>query len=82
MDRSLFFLIAALGCVWLVLDEFYGNRLISLFVSKIATEPYNPQAPHTVAEPKKDADGKPIYDEEYIKENYGSGKLGFWGITP
>lgn len=34
-DKSLFFLIMALICFWLVLDEFYGQNRISQFIVKM-----------------------------------------------
>ena len=35
MDRSLFFMIMALACFWLVLDEIYGRQLITQLIIKI-----------------------------------------------
>lgn len=32
MDKDLLFFIMAFACLWLVLDELYGNKLISQFV--------------------------------------------------
>jgi len=34
-DNSLFFLVLSLSCFWLVLDEFYGNKYISKFITKL-----------------------------------------------
>lgn len=34
-DKSLFLLVLALGCFWLVLNEIYGSQLISQFILKI-----------------------------------------------
>lgn len=34
-DTSLFFLVLSLGCVWLVLDDFYGNKFVSKFIIKM-----------------------------------------------
>lgn len=34
-DKTFFFLILALSCFWLVLDEFYGKKLISKFITNI-----------------------------------------------
>ena len=34
-DKSLMFMILALGCVWLVLDEFYGKNYISKFITAL-----------------------------------------------
>lgn len=33
MNKTLLFAVMALGCVWLVLDLFYGNKYIKTFVS-------------------------------------------------
>ena len=35
MDKSLLFLLLSFGCIWLILDEIYGNKFISQFVSAI-----------------------------------------------
>lgn len=35
MDKSLLFLILALGCVYLILSEVTGDKLISQFCSKL-----------------------------------------------
>ena len=35
MDKSFLFLILGLGCIWLVLDQIYGNKFIEQFVSNI-----------------------------------------------
>lgn len=32
-DKSLFLVVLALACFWLVLDEFYGRGLITNFIS-------------------------------------------------
>lgn len=34
-DKSLFFVIIAMGCFYFVLDEFFGNRYISQTVVKM-----------------------------------------------
>lgn len=34
-DKSLMFFLIALVCFWLVLDEFYGRKLISQFILKL-----------------------------------------------
>lgn len=34
-DKSLFFLVMALICFWLVLDEFYGQNLVSRFIVRM-----------------------------------------------
>ena len=34
-DKGLFYLVLALICFWLVLDEVYGNQYISKFIVKI-----------------------------------------------
>jgi len=31
-------MIVSLSCIWLILDEFYGNKRISAFISGIAGE--------------------------------------------
>lgn len=31
MERSIFFLLIALGALWLILDDFYGKKRISAF---------------------------------------------------
>lgn len=38
VTRQLFFMIVSLSCIWLILDEFYGNKRISAFISGIAGE--------------------------------------------
>lgn len=35
MDKSIFFLIMGLVCLWLVLNEFYGSGAISRFIVKL-----------------------------------------------
>ena len=32
MDKSLIFLILAMACVWLVLNDFYGSNLVTRFI--------------------------------------------------
>ena len=32
MDKSLLFLLLALCCVWLVLNDFYGSHLVTNFI--------------------------------------------------
>lgn len=34
-DKSLFFMVMALVCFWLVLDEFYGHNYISQFIVRM-----------------------------------------------
>ena len=34
-DKSLFFLVLALICFWLVMNEFYGSRLITQFITTL-----------------------------------------------
>lgn len=35
MNKTLMFLIFGFGCIWLVLDQIYGKKLIGTFVSNI-----------------------------------------------
>lgn len=35
MNKDLFFLILSLGCVWLILNQLYGSKLITQFVVMI-----------------------------------------------
>lgn len=35
MDKSIFFLVLAVACFYLVLDEVYGNKAISKFTTAI-----------------------------------------------
>lgn len=35
MDKSVFFLVIAVALVWLVLNELYGNQIISKFITMI-----------------------------------------------
>lgn len=35
MDKSLLFFIISLVCFWLVLDQIYGNKLVTQFVGNI-----------------------------------------------
>ena len=37
MDKSIFFIICAVGCIYLILDNFYGNKLIDKFISKLTS---------------------------------------------
>lgn len=34
-DKSLFLLVLAMGCFWLVMNELYGSQLISQFLLKL-----------------------------------------------
>ena len=34
-DRGLFFMIISLGCLWLILDEFVGNKILSNLITNI-----------------------------------------------
>ena len=34
-NKSLFFLVLSLGCIWLILDNVYGNKYITLALSKL-----------------------------------------------
>ena len=34
-DRGLFFMIISLGCLWIILDEFVGNRILSNLITNI-----------------------------------------------
>lgn len=34
-DKGLFFLVLSFSCIWLVLDQVYGNKLITQFVENI-----------------------------------------------
>lgn len=35
MDKSVFFLVIAVSLIWLVLNELYGNQIISKFITMI-----------------------------------------------
>ena len=34
-DRGLFFMIISLGCLWLILDDFVGNKILLNFITNI-----------------------------------------------
>ena len=34
-DRGLFFMIISLGCLWLILDEIVGNKILSNLITNI-----------------------------------------------
>lgn len=35
MDKAMFFLILGLACIWLVLDQFFGNKYIENFTKNV-----------------------------------------------
>lgn len=45
--RSLFFLILAMACGWIILDLFYGNKIIVVLVDKIFDGGNEPTTPLT-----------------------------------
>ena len=40
-DKTFFFLILGLGCFWLVLDDFYGRKLLTKFITSIVPNAEN-----------------------------------------
>lgn len=35
MERQLFFLLIIMGIIWLFLDEFYGNRIVTQWARRL-----------------------------------------------
>lgn len=42
MEKGLLFLTLSVGCLWLVLDEFFGNKRLSSVVSNLTPDFKNP----------------------------------------